>query len=79
MLSTIQRAIEAQEKVIAAAGELKRSLMKHLFTNGPVPVAEASRVPLKEPEIGSCPSTGRTCHYASYEERLSEMDIQPCQ
>jgi type I restriction enzyme S subunit len=54
-LSTIQRAIEAQDKVIAAARELKRSLMKHLFTYGPAAIAETARVPLKETEIGPVP------------------------
>ena len=59
MLSTIQRAIEAQDKVVAAARELKRSLMKHLFTYGPVPISEASHVPLKETEIGPVPDHWR--------------------
>jgi type I restriction enzyme S subunit len=55
VLSTIQRAIEAQEKVIVAARELKRSLMKHLFTYGPVLLTEISRVALKETDIGPIP------------------------
>jgi type I restriction enzyme S subunit len=55
VLSTIQKAIEAQDKIITAAKELKKSLMRHLFTYGPVPVAEAENVPLKETEIGSVP------------------------
>lgn len=55
VLSTIQKAIETQDKIIAAARELKKSLMRHLFTFGPVPVAEAEKVPLKETEIGPVP------------------------
>jgi type I restriction enzyme S subunit len=61
VLSTIQRAIEAQDKVIAAARELKRSLMKHLFTYGPVPITETYRVPLKETEIGQIPDHSQLC------------------
>jgi type I restriction enzyme S subunit len=55
VLSTIQRAIEATDRVIAAARQLKRSLMRHLFTYGPVPLADAERIPLKETEIGPVP------------------------
>ena len=55
VLSTIQRAIEAQDKMIAAARELKKSLMRHLFTYGRVPTADAEKVSLKETEIGPVP------------------------
>ncbi len=55
VLSTIWRAIEAQGKIIAAVRELKKSLMRHLFTYGPVPISEAEHVSLKETEIGPVP------------------------
>jgi len=55
VLSIIQRAIAAQDALIAAARELKRSLMRHLFTYGPVPLDQAEQVPLKETEIGAVP------------------------
>lgn len=54
-LSTIQQAIEKTEAVINATKELKKSMMKHLFTYGPVSVEEAEDVVLKETEVGLVP------------------------
>ena len=51
VLSTIQRAIAAQDDLIAAARELKRSLMQRLFTYGPGP----EPAPTKETEFGRVP------------------------
>ena len=55
VLSTIQEVKERTEAVISATRDLKKSMMKYLFTYGPVPLPEAENVPLKETEIGMIP------------------------
>lgn len=55
VLTTVRQAIEATEKVIEAARQLKRSMMQYLFTYGPVPLADAEHVFLKETEVGEVP------------------------
>lgn len=55
ILSTVQSAIEKTEKVINALKNLKKSMMKHLFTYGPVAWEEAEKVDLKETEVGLIP------------------------
>ena len=55
ILSIVQEAKEKTEDVIKATKELKKSMMNHLFTYGPVSLEEAEKVPLKETEIGLMP------------------------
>jgi len=55
ILSTVQNNIEKTEKVINATKQLKKSMMKHLFTYGAVEVDEIDKVKLKESEIGLIP------------------------
>jgi len=55
VLSTVQTAIEKTEAAIKAARELKKSLIKYLFTYGPVSMDEVKNVSLKETEIGMVP------------------------
>lgn len=55
VLSAVEEIREKTEAVIEAARKLKKSLMKHLFTYGPVSSGEAENVLLKETEIGLIP------------------------
>lgn len=63
VLRTIQRAIEATEKVIQAAKQLKQSLLQYLFTYGPEPFHCAERVELKETDFKAVPSTWKMFHF----------------
>ena len=60
ILSTIRKSILATEQVINAIQTLKRAIMKHLFTYGPIPVDQADQVKLKDTEIGEIPEEWKT-------------------
>ncbi|ACF45365.1 restriction modification system DNA specificity domain [Prosthecochloris aestuarii DSM 271] len=55
ILSTVQRAIEAQERIIQTTTELKKALMHKLFTEG------LRNEPQKETEIGLVPESWEVC------------------
>ncbi len=55
ILSTVQRAIEAQERIIQTTTELKKALMHKLFTEG------IRNEPQKQTEIGPVPDSWDVC------------------
>jgi type I restriction enzyme S subunit len=69
VLSTIQEAKAKTDNSISALRELKKSLMKHLYTYGPVSAEDAEKVKLKETEIGEIPKEWRL-------EELKELITQ---
>jgi type I restriction enzyme S subunit len=68
VLSTIQRAIAAQDAVIAAAREVKRSLMQRLFTYGPY----VDPLPTQETEIGEVPEAWQVMRLGDMAELITK-------
>ena len=60
VLSTVQRAIEAQERIIQTTTELKKALMHKLFTEG-LPDKAGRRQKQKQTEIGPVPESWEVC------------------
>lgn len=55
VLSTVQEAKEKTENHIKALKEFKKSMMKHLFSYGPVSITDTDKTELKDTEIGKIP------------------------
>ncbi|SMO66191.1 type I restriction enzyme, S subunit [Balnearium lithotrophicum] len=55
VLDKVRETIDKTEEVINSLKEFKKSLMKHLFTYGAVPVDEVDKVKLKKTEVGLIP------------------------
>jgi type I restriction enzyme S subunit len=79
VLSTIQEAKEKTDAVVAALKELKKSLMKHLFTYGPVSIKEAENVELKETEIGKMPKEWEVARLGDVADYINGYPFKPTQ
>lgn len=71
VLTTVHQTIEATEIVIEATQQLKRSLMQYLFNYGPVPLADAEHVLLKETEVGEIPEAWDVNYLGEFANILS--------
>lgn len=78
VLSAVQEAKEKTETVIEATKTLKKSMMKHLFTYGPVSVKEADKVDTVNFEIGEIPSSWKTAkieEFYNFSRKPKNLDI----
>jgi type I restriction enzyme S subunit len=55
VLSAVQGARDKTQSVVEAAREMKKSLMKHLFTYGPVSLSDVGKISLNDTDIGKIP------------------------
>jgi type I restriction enzyme S subunit len=69
ILSTVQRAIEAQERIIQTTTELKKALMHKLFTEG------LRHEPQKQTEIGPIPESWEVKRFDSFAVLQRGFDI----
>lgn len=60
LLRRVQQAKEASEQVVTATRELKRSLMRHLFTFGVVALDQTEAIDLEEHPTGTWPRTWKS-------------------
>jgi type I restriction enzyme, S subunit len=66
VLRTLKRAKEATEKVIAATRQLKQSLIRQLFSYGPVPVNQAGQLEMRDSEVGQIPETWEVMRFDQF-------------
>ena len=73
ILSTVQRAIEAQERIIQTTTELKKALMRKLFTEG------TRGEPKKQTEIGPVPENWDVVKFDSFATLQRGKDLTKAQ
>jgi len=81
-LSTVQEAIEGQEKLIGKLKDLKRSMMNHLFTHGtinePTKITEIGEIPesWEVVELGKiCEIIGSSITFKQAENKKGETEV----